>query len=251
MQDTCENNGSTYWVKKNLGLSHKDELELVSNNEWLSDTHIIAAMKLLQEQYTDQNGLSNSILLSADCSWKSNGLDNFVQIINVSKQHWVCVSNINCFPHTVDVLDSIRGFSVNSTSLKSQIATILRTPTNSFNINFIDIQTQIGAKVCNFFAVAFAVALCSVRDPHLETYNQNKMRNHLHKCFSAGRLNIFPPSSSRQRRGTRIHMSIHKHCTCRQPCHGTVQGHHAVVTLCNAVSAESGTLLGVRISQNR
>ena len=54
-------------------------------------------MKLLQEQYPDQNGLSNPILLLADYSWKSNGLDNFVQIINVSKQHWVCVSNINVF----------------------------------------------------------------------------------------------------------------------------------------------------------
>ena len=42
-----------------------------------------------------------------------------------------CVSNINCFPHTVDVFDSIGGFSVNSTSLKNQIATILRTPTNN------------------------------------------------------------------------------------------------------------------------
>ena len=128
-------------------------------------------MKLLQEQYPDQNGLSNPILLSADYSWKSNGLDNFVQIINVSKQHWVCVSNINCFPHTVDVFDSIRGFSVNSTSLKNQIATILRTPTNSFNINFIDVQTQIHANDCGLFAIALAVALCSGRDPHMETYS--------------------------------------------------------------------------------
>ena len=55
-----------------------------------SDTHIIAAMKLLQEQYPDQNGLSNPILLSADYSWKCNGLDNFVQISNVSKQHIGC-----------------------------------------------------------------------------------------------------------------------------------------------------------------
>ena len=32
----------------------------------------------------------------------------------------MCVSNTNCFPHTVDVFDSIRGFFVNSTSLKNQ-----------------------------------------------------------------------------------------------------------------------------------
>ena len=64
--------------------------------------------------------------------------------------------------------------------------TILRTSTNSFNINFIDVQTQIGANDCGLFAIAFAVALWSGRDPHIETYmyDQNKMRNHLHTSAS-------------------------------------------------------------------
>ena len=165
MQGTCENNEITYWIKS-LGLSHNDELDLLGN-ECVSDTHINAAMQLLQEQHHDQNGLCNPILLSACHSWKSNGLNNFIQIINVSKLHWVCVSNYNCFPHTVDVFDSIRGFSVNSSSLKNQIAAILKTPTSSFNINFIDVQTQMGSNDCGIFAIAFAVALCSGSDPHM------------------------------------------------------------------------------------
>ena len=81
----------------------------------------------------------------------------------------VCVSNYNCSPHTVDVFDSIRVFSVNSSSLKNQIAAILKTPASSFNINFIDVQTQMGLNDCGIFAIAFAVALCSGRDPHMET----------------------------------------------------------------------------------
>ena len=185
MQGTCENNEIAYWIKS-LGLSHNDELDLLGN-ECVSDTHINAAMQLLQEQHHDQNGLCNPILLSACHSWKSNGLNNFIQIINVSKLHWVCVSNYNCFPHTVDVFDYIWGFSVNSSSLKNQIAAILKTPTSSFNINFIDVQTQMGSNDCGIFAIAFAVALCSGRDPHMETYEQNEMRNHLHHCFSAGK----------------------------------------------------------------
>ena len=152
MQGTCEHNEIAYWIKR-LGLSHNDELDLLGN-EWVSDMHINASMQLLQELYHDQNGLCNPILLSACHSWKSNGLNNFIQIINVSKLHWVCVSNYYCSPHTVDVLDSIRGFSVNSSSLKNLIAAILKTPTSSFNINFIDVQTQMGSNDCGIFAIA-------------------------------------------------------------------------------------------------
>ena len=115
----------------------------------------------------------------------------------------MCVSNKNSFPHTVDVFDSIGGFSLNPTSLKNRIAAILKTPTSSFNISFIDVQTRMGSNDCGIFVIAFAVALCSGRDPHMETYEQNKMRNHLHQCFSAGKLDNFPPSPSRQCQGMR------------------------------------------------
>ena len=69
------------------------------------------------------------------------------------------------------------------TSLKNQIAAILKTPTSSFNINFIDVQTKMGANYCGTFAIAFAVVLGSGRDPHMEKYEQNKLRNHLHQLF--------------------------------------------------------------------
>ena len=104
-------------------------------------------ISLLQGQYPDQNSLCNPILLSACHSWKSNGLNNFIQIIKVSKLDWMCVSNYNWSPHTVDIFDSIRGFSVNFSSLKNQIAAILKTPTSSFNMNFIYVQTQMGQMI--------------------------------------------------------------------------------------------------------
>ncbi|KAL5488583.1 hypothetical protein EMCRGX_G017550 [Ephydatia muelleri] len=106
-------------------------------------------------------------------------------------------------------------------TLKMMIAAILKTPTSSFNINFIDVQTQMGSNDCGIFAIAFAVALCSERDPHMETYEQNEMRNHLHQCFSAGKLNNFPPSPN---------------------SHGTLQRHNPVEDLCSAVNAKSGTI---------
>ena len=57
------------------------------------------------------------------------------------------------------MFDSIRGISVNSSSLKkNQFGAILKTPASSFNINFIDVQTQMGRNDCGIFAIAFAVA---------------------------------------------------------------------------------------------
>ena len=82
-----------------------------------------------------------------------------------------------------------------------------------------------GSNDCSIFAIAFAVALCSGKDPRMETYEQNKMRNHLHQCFSVGKLDHFPPSPSRQCQGTRNCISIQKtvkiFCTCRQPWYFT------------------------------
>lgn len=137
--------------------------------------------------YPDQNGLFNPILLSAGYSWKSKDLDNFVQIINVSRQHWVCDSNINCIPHTVDVLDSIRGFSKNSTSLKNQ---------NTYKQLQLRLCWCSNSDRCKWLQ-PLCYSICSIsviRDHDMETYDQNKMRNHLHKCFSAGHL---------QKRGTK------------------------------------------------
>lgn len=102
-------NGSTYCAKSFNYLRMMSWSFLVMNG---CQIHIL----LLQWNYWknsimhDQNGLCNLILLSACYGWKSNGLDNFVQIINVSRLDWVCVSNNNLSSHSVDVFDSIGGF---------------------------------------------------------------------------------------------------------------------------------------------
>ena len=52
--------------------------------------------------------------------------DNFIQIVNISNSHWVCVSNINCPPAVVDVYDTM--YPSPPYTLKEQVATILRSP---------------------------------------------------------------------------------------------------------------------------
>ena len=57
------------------------------------------------------------------------------------------------------MFDSIHGFTVNSSSLKNRIAAILKTPTRSFNINFVDVQTQMGANDCGIYSICSSLVL--------------------------------------------------------------------------------------------
>ena len=117
-------------------------------------------------------------------------LTSYKSLINVSKLYWVCVSNNNCSPHIVDVFVSEKSDCNNSENSYKQLMFKLRW------------EQMIAASL---LYTVFAVTLCSGRDPHMETYEQNKIRNHLHQVLQ---LDNFPPSQSRQRRETRNRISI-------------------------------------------
>ena len=91
-----------FWLK-DLELKDTDKDQLL-NGEWLTDKHISAVSKLLQQQHPQQNGLQDSVVLASELQWESNST-NFVQIINICEQHWVCASNIGCPEDVVDVYD--------------------------------------------------------------------------------------------------------------------------------------------------
>ena len=144
--------------------------------------------------------------------WDSDPND-FVQIINVSGQHWVCASNMNCPPGVVDVYDSIPAYSIGSQSLHLQLAAILRT---QFHIHFMDVQCQSGGSDCGLFAIANATALCGGLDPHLQNFEQSKMREHLKKCFLENRLEFFPESQRRLGQHRFVATKpVDVFCTCR------------------------------------
>ena len=67
--------------------------------------HIYAVQVLLHQKFPKQTGLQDTLDL-ANMRWNSRP-DKFIQIVNISNSHWVCVSNINCPPAVVDVYDSM------------------------------------------------------------------------------------------------------------------------------------------------
>ena len=83
----CEPSCTNYWVKE-FCLTEQDRVDLFGE-EWLNDKHINAANKLLQSQYPTTNGLQDPLILYRYTS----GKQHFVQVLNISQSHWVCLSS--------------------------------------------------------------------------------------------------------------------------------------------------------------
>ena len=136
---------SEYWLKQlELRLDDRDEL---LKKKWLTDKHISAVNKLLQHQYPNENGLQDTILLAERSLWDSEP-NRFIQIINKSRQHWVCASNVGCPEDVVDIYDSIPAYSIGSSTLRKQVAAIIHTTNPTFELRFIDVQMKL------YFALA-------------------------------------------------------------------------------------------------
>ena len=161
---------SAYWLKQlELCLDDRDEL---LKNKWLTDKHVSAVNKLLRRQYPKQNGLQDTIVLAEQSVWKSES-DRY---INKSRQHWVCASNVGCPKDVVDIYDSIPAYSIGSSTLRRQVATIIHIqPTPLLNSDLLTYIGKVGD--CALFAIANEVALC-LKDPHSIRFEQITMRQH-------------------------------------------------------------------------
>ena len=188
--EECEEKPIVYWAI-DLGL-HKEDKDIICNGDWITDKHVSAMNTLLTAQFPTQQGLQDSLLLAWHCRYES-GASNFVQIINISRQHWVCASNVLSSPGVVEVFDSMPKYSFDSSILKKHVATILKT---SFDLHHIEVQRQIGSDDCGLFAIAFAVDLCLGKDPHVMSYKQDHLRSHYIECVDKRLFTQFPNSDS-------------------------------------------------------
>ncbi len=183
----------------------------------MTDKHVNAAGKLLQQQFPEQHGLQDTLLLQEKLLWSGDS-SNFVQIININRTHWVCVSNVGCEQGAVNIYDSLP--CVKSATLAVQVAAIIRSSTTKIKLSVVDIQRQTGGSDCALFAIACTTAICHGLDPSTCSYDQSKMRDHLLFSFEVGSVSVFP-SSSKPRRKTMSKIlstnSVPIYCNCRLP----------------------------------
>ena len=163
-----------------------------------------------------------------------------MQILNVSNNHWITVSNIGCSPGTVNIYDSISSNSLPSRT-KEQIAAILFHDKTHIRLQFKQVQTQHGSSDCGVFAIAFATALCSRKDPTEINFIQHQLRSHLMHCLLQRDVTDFPQAQRKRRARQEITDLIEIHCVCRQPGQGSMIQCSARYEWFHAVCVETKT----------
>ncbi len=135
------------WIQELL--SQKELTELISG-KWLSDSHIIAAQKLLQRQFKLISGLQPPYLEQHNQFKKIT--TNGVQVINENSNHWVCVSTIGSLPNTIDVYNSMTKSKISAHIMK-QCGELLRSKRKHVTIRSMACQPQVGGSDCGLYAI--------------------------------------------------------------------------------------------------
>ena len=90
-------------------------------------------------------------------------------------------------------MDSLGSFMSLNLPTVLQICKIYSIPKQaSLKLKKLPVQQQNGAVDCGLFAVAYAVEVCYGYSPSVVSFDQRKMRTHLHQCLSKGMIVPFP-----------------------------------------------------------
>ena len=182
------------------------------SHSWLNDRHMTAAQILLKCAHSDVAGLQ-APTLQCTRTFEVHQEKQFVQILNLSKSHWITISTLNCQPGTVHVYDSMQ-LGLNS-SLKRIVADLMFYKGKKITIKYMHIQQQKGASDCGLFAIATATALCNGIEPNKLQFNQKLMRQHLKRAIEQQNLGVFPAIHVARKPAVIMVEYMRIYCTCR------------------------------------
>ena len=202
----------------------RSDIELLESEQgWLNEKLINVGQKLLHEKFPDIEGL-NDVGCSDTLTYPEKKTTNFVQILNVRRSHWVCVST-KVDPNTVQVYDSYRMGNMAFTA-KEAIAAMIMSADKVVTLSFPKIQQQIDSSSCGLFSLANAYTLCEGKDPVMIKYDASRMRSHFLSCIQQKEISAFPSKNIEIIcSGPTITEIFNVHCICRLPDgHSTGEG---------------------------
>jgi hypothetical protein len=208
LSTTCSNQFDTNLSLKSPLLSSSNRA-ILDTTEWLNDTHMDAANKLLKESFPAIDGLQNPVL-QQNMSFDAPNFE-FAQFLLVNKNHWLLISNIGEEMNTVCIYDSMQ-LKPDSDCL-SIVSKYIQCSESQITINVMNVQEQEDSYSCGDLAVAFATSLIHGEDPTQLHYKQ--LRNHLKDCVD--KFGIVPFPSTVVNRHPRIIYQIKRrvYCKCR------------------------------------
>ena len=149
-----------------------DELELIKNNQMLTDTSINLAEDILGTQFKMKDRFQDTIL---DQKLMFKPKEHFVQILHNKSFHWVTVSNVNSKSGSVDYYDSLFHGRIKD-HVKLQIANVSKTENSELEIHIRSCQEQKNGVDCGIFVVANAYYILNGIDVSSIRTDENKMR---------------------------------------------------------------------------
>jgi hypothetical protein len=188
---------------------------ILLNGGWLTDYLINAGQNLLKKCF-HTNGFQD-VSLGQTLAFDVMGCQDFIQVLNTGRHHWVTITNIGCQSGEIDIFDSM--YPTLTNSLQLQIASLLCTKETVVTVKYRQCQLQNGATDCGLFALAFASVIASGAHPSAYQFNQSLMRQHLDDCIVKDAYTPFPVKKvgRNNRKRVRLTEDIPIWCSCRMP----------------------------------
>ena len=141
------------YLEKNIASLTKT---IRKDGKWLSDEHINHAQALLANQCAHIDGFQAvSVFCPEGCQNVGTPKKEFIQIMNVTGDHWTTVSNVGCGNDEAMVYDSL--YEDFSPSVKpkflKQMAYMVQPTSQNITLWWGDIQKQKGSDDCGLFAI--------------------------------------------------------------------------------------------------
>ena len=227
--EDCDMDGhrltDVWMIISGIKLSYELRDILLAGFAWLTDDHIDAAQHLIKELNPRVGGL-NYIAATTHRSRfaPAHDANHAIQCHNIGL-HWVTSSSIS---GKVVVYESL--YRTANESLKRQLVYTYKELCNddgSLDITVVLQQRQKGTSDCGLFCIANAVALANGIDPSTVSWDQNKMRDHLYKCFEQRKIEMFPHEIKQTSR-TKSHYVVSIYCICFRHIPGAQMVHCSV-----------------------
>lgn len=196
-------------------------IKILNEKKWLTDDHMNHCQALLKHQFPEVDGLQSCAVFEAvEHTHVGTPKGKFVQILNVSKNHWITVSNIhNCHQGTVKIYDSmnIKIQKSHRQIFIEQLGWLLHTSSDAITMEWLDVQHQRGGDACGLYAIANAYALCAYKKPEKYAWDQDALYDWLVGCLVAGKMSQPPITVHRSSKGV-VNTEVEKvYCKCRLP----------------------------------
>nr|XP_039264229.1 uncharacterized protein LOC120340044 [Styela clava] len=219
-----------------LSLTDND-VRIIKSGAWLNDRLINAAMVLLR--HPNINGLGDVITGPTYGFRRNSDVRDFIQILHVGENHWICISNVFSPEKEFVIYDSYQELSIIRSEghrkqgdqkriryplIVDQAACgLIKPKENRLAVKVADVTQQNRGDDCGLFAVAFATILSRGVNPVFRQINQETLRHDLEESYrNLSMEHMFCHCTVRK--GTEIPTFAwfcDVYCSCRMPDDGT------------------------------